>query len=87
VEIAAASQMSRQGRGAMIRGGVARLASCLEQDDNDTEGWQRLLRAYMVLYERAKAHTAAGDARRAFASDPDKLRRIEGTIKNLGLES
>jgi cytochrome c-type biogenesis protein CcmH len=86
-DVAAASQMSQQDRSAMIRGMVARLASRLKQNSNDIEGWQRLLRAYMVLNERDKAHTAAGDARRALASDPDKLRRIEGTIKSLGLES
>jgi cytochrome c-type biogenesis protein CcmH len=86
-DIAAAARMSQQDRSAMIRGMVARLASRLRQNSNDIEGWQRLLRTYMVLDERDKAHIAAGDARRAFASDPDKLRRIEGTIKSLGLES
>jgi cytochrome c-type biogenesis protein CcmH len=86
-DVAAASQMSRQDRSAMIRSMVARLASRLKQDGNDIKGWQRLLRAYMVLNERDKAHAAASDARRVFASDPDKLRRIEDTIKSLGIES
>jgi cytochrome c-type biogenesis protein CcmH len=40
----------------------------------------------MVLGERDKAHAAAADAKRAFANDPDKLRRIEDMIKSLGLE-
>ncbi len=83
-DIAAASKMSQQDRSAMIRGMVARLASRLKQNSNDIEGWQRLLRAYMVLNERDKAHTAAADARNALASDPAKLRRIEGTIKTWG---
>jgi cytochrome c-type biogenesis protein CcmH len=86
-DVAAASQMSQQDRSAMIRGMVARLADRIKQNGKDIEGWQRLLRAYMVLNERDKAHAAASDARRAFASDPDKLRRIEDTIKSLGLES
>jgi cytochrome c-type biogenesis protein CcmH len=86
-DIASAAQMSEQDRSAMIRGMVARLASQLKQKGDDIEGWQRLLRAYMVLNERDKAHAAAADARRALASDPDKLRRIEDTIKSLGLES
>jgi cytochrome c-type biogenesis protein CcmH len=86
-DVAAASQMSQQDRSAMIRSMVAQLADRLKQNGNDIEGWQRLLRAYMVLNERDKAHAAASDARRAFASDPDKLRRIEDTIKSLGLES
>jgi len=40
----------------------------------------------MVLGERAKALAAATDARRALASEPDKLRRVNELIKGLGLE-
>jgi cytochrome c-type biogenesis protein CcmH len=79
--------MSEQDRGVMIRGMVARLADRLKQNGDDIEGWQRLLRAYMVLNERDKAHAAAADARKALASDPGKLRQIEDTIKSLGIES
>lgn len=86
-DVAAASQMSEQDRNTMVRGMVARLADRLKQNGDDIEGWQRLLRAYVVLNERDKAQAAAGDARKAFASDPDKLRQIEDTIKSLGLES
>jgi cytochrome c-type biogenesis protein CcmH len=85
-DVAAASAMSEQDRSAMIRGMVAQLADRLKQNGDDVEGWQRLLRAYMVLGERDKAHAAAADARRALAGEPDKLRRIEDMIKSLGLE-
>ena len=68
----------------MIRGMVARLADRLKQDGNDVEGWLRLLRAYMVLGERDKAQAAAGDARKALASDPDKLRQIDDTDQKPG---
>jgi cytochrome c-type biogenesis protein CcmH len=78
--------MSEKDRGEMIRGMVVRLADRLKENGNDVDGWQRLLRAYMVLGERDKAHAAAADARRALANDPDKLRRIEDIIKSLGLE-
>ncbi|HET9718230.1 MAG TPA: c-type cytochrome biogenesis protein CcmI [Pseudolabrys sp.] len=84
-DIAAASRMSEKDRDEMIRGMVARLADRLKEDGQDVEGWQRLLRAYIVLGEREKAHAAAGDARRALANDPSKLRRIEDMIKSLGL--
>ena len=77
--------MSEKDRDEMIRGMVARLADRLKEDGQDVEGWQRLLRAYIVLGEREKAHAAAGDARRALANDPSKLRRIEDMIKSLGL--
>jgi cytochrome c-type biogenesis protein CcmH len=86
-DVAAASQMNEQDRNTMVRGMVARLADRLKQNGDDIEGWQRLLRAYVVLNERDKAQAAAGDARKAFASDPDKLHQIEDTIKSLGLES
>ena len=86
-DVAAASKMTTQDRGAMIRGMVARLADRLKQNGDDIAGWQRLLRAYMVLNERDKAHAAAADARKALSRDPAKLRQIEDTIKSLGLES
>ncbi len=85
-DVAAAATMSERDRSAMIRGMVAQLADRLKQNGDDVEGWQRLLRAYMVLGERDKAHAAAADARRALAGAPDKLRRIEDMIKSLGLE-
>lgn len=84
-DMAAAAGMSENDRGEMVRNMVARLADRLKQNGDDIEGWQRLLRAYMVLGERDKAQAAAKDAKRAFASDPDKLRRIEDTIKEVGL--
>jgi cytochrome c-type biogenesis protein CcmH len=85
-DIAAASAMSEKDRGEMIRGMVARLADRLKENGSDVDGWQRLLRAYMVLGERDRAHAAAADAKRALANEPDKLRRIEDMIKSLGLE-
>jgi len=85
-DAAAARNISAKDRGEMIRGMVARLVDRLKENGNDVEDWQRLLRAYMVLGERDKAHAAAADAKRALARDPDKLRRIEDMINNFGLE-
>jgi cytochrome c-type biogenesis protein CcmH len=85
-DVAAASGMSEQDRGDMIRGMVARLAERLKEDGSDVAGWQRLLRAYMVLGERDKAKGAAGEARKALAADPGKLREIDDAIKSMGLE-
>jgi cytochrome c-type biogenesis protein CcmH len=39
----------------------------------------------MVLGDREKAQEAAADARKAFASDPDKLRQVDDVVKSLGL--
>ena len=85
-DVAAAGTMSEKDRDEMVRGMVARLANRLRENGSDIEGWQRLLRAYVVLGEHDKAHEAAADAKRALASDPDKLRKIEEMLKSLGLE-
>ena len=73
--------------GLLVRSMVSRLAERLKQDGADVEGWLRLLRAYIVLGDKEQARAAADDARRALASDPDKLRRVDDLTKGLGLES
>jgi cytochrome c-type biogenesis protein CcmH len=70
----------------MVRGMVERLAERLKRDGSDLDGWLRLVRAYTVLGDRDKARAAASDARRALASDPDKVRRLDDLVKGLGLE-
>jgi cytochrome c-type biogenesis protein CcmH len=85
-DVANAAQMPPEQQQEMIRGMVARLADKLKQDGSDVEGWQRLLRAYLVLGERDKAQAAATDARRALAGDSSKLRSLDAVIKSLGLE-
>lgn len=85
-DIAAATKLQPDQQNDMVRSMVTRLADRLKQNGNDIEGWQRLLRAYMVLGERDKAQAAAADAKRALASDADKLRQIDDMIKSLGLQ-
>ena len=86
IRVAAASDLSPEQRAAMIRGMVERLAERLARDGSDVEGWLRLVRSYMVLGDREKARAAVADARRALASAPDKLRRLDELAKGLGLE-
>jgi cytochrome c-type biogenesis protein CcmH len=86
VDPGAASDLGPEQRMAMIRGMVERLSDHLHQDGSDVEGWLRLMRSYMVLGERDKAAAAAGDARRALASDPEKLKQIDALVKGLGIE-
>ena len=85
-DIAAAQQLAPDQQNQMISGMVARLADRLKTNGNDVEGWLRLLRAYVVLGERDKAQAAAGEARRALAGEPDKVRRIDDLAKELGLQ-
>jgi cytochrome c-type biogenesis protein CcmH len=84
-QIAAAGDLPPEQRMAMIKGMVERLAERLNKDGTDVEGWLRLVRSYMILGERERALAAAGDARRALAAEPDKLRRIDELVKGLGL--
>ncbi len=85
-EVSSANELTPGQRDAMVQGMVTRLAERLKAEGSDVEGWLRLLRSYMVLGERDKARAAAADARRALASEPDKLRRVNELIKGLGLE-
>ena len=48
---------------------VAQLASRLDTNPNDLEGWLRLIRAYSVLGESEKAEAALTRARTVFAND------------------
>jgi cytochrome c-type biogenesis protein CcmH len=49
---------------------VAQLASRLDANPNDLEGWLRLIRAYSVLGETEKAAVALSRARSVFANQP-----------------
>lgn len=81
----AAQNMTAANRDAMIHTMVARLAGQLKQNGNDVQGWLRLVRAYMVMGDRAKAKSALADARQAVAKDPARLKQLNEGLKNLGL--
>jgi cytochrome c-type biogenesis protein CcmH len=85
-DVASAAEMAPSERDQMVRGMVERLATRLSVDGSDVDGWLRLMRAYVVLGELGKARAAAADARRALASDPAKLHRIEEGARNFGLD-
>jgi cytochrome c-type biogenesis protein CcmH len=84
--VAAAKDMSETDRGAMIRGMVDRLATRLKQNGDDVEGWLRLVKAYMVMGDEAKAKGALLDAREAVAKDPERLQQLNEGLKNMGLD-
>ncbi|MBT5296797.1 MAG: c-type cytochrome biogenesis protein CcmI [Rhodospirillaceae bacterium] len=54
-DVEAAFQMSAQDRTEMIRSMVQRLADRLKENPDDLAGWRRLLQAYRVLGDDAKA--------------------------------
>jgi cytochrome c-type biogenesis protein CcmH len=63
--------------GAMVEG----LAARLKANPDDPEGWRRLVRAYVVLGDKAKLDAALADARKALAKDPRALAAVEAEAK------
>jgi cytochrome c-type biogenesis protein CcmH len=84
--VAAAKDMNETDRSTMIRGMVERLATRLQQNGDDVEGWLRLVRAYMVMGDQDKAKGALTEARQAVANNPERLRLLNEGLKNLGLD-
>lgn len=67
--------------GAMVAG----LAARLKDHPDDAEGWLRLVRAYAVLGDKAKAQAALSDARKAMHERGDVLAALDAEAKELGL--
>ncbi|MGZ3375017.1 MAG: c-type cytochrome biogenesis protein CcmI [Phenylobacterium sp.] len=84
-QVAAASQMSDAGRQQMIEGMVAKQAAALKANPRDLEGWERLIRARMVLGQPAAAAQAYRDATKAFAGSPGDQAALRQTAAGLGV--
>ena len=69
-DVAAAQEMSREDRQAMIESMVARLAGKLAKNPDDIAGWTRLARSYNVLRQPDKARGALAQA---LKSAPDNI--------------
>jgi cytochrome c-type biogenesis protein CcmH len=65
---------------------VAGLAARLKDNPNDAAGWQRLIRAYSVLGDRAQAQDALATARKTFVGKSDVLTTLDAQAKELKLE-
>jgi cytochrome c-type biogenesis protein CcmH len=64
---------------------VAGLAARLKDNPNDAAGWQRLIRAYTVLGQRADAVDALSTARKTLANDKDAMAALETEATELKL--
>ncbi|HEX3367328.1 c-type cytochrome biogenesis protein CcmI [Phenylobacterium sp.] len=84
-QVAAAGQMSAEGRQAMIEGMVAKQAAALKANPRDLDGWQRLIRARMVLGQPQAAAQAYRDAAKAFAGSPADQAALRQTAAGLGV--
>jgi cytochrome c-type biogenesis protein CcmH/NrfG len=80
-DMAAAAKLPLDQQNEMARGMVQRLADRLKDNGADADGWQRLVRSYLVLGERDRAIAAVADARRALGGAADKMQPIENLLK------
>lgn len=81
----AIAAMPAQERAGMIRSMVERLATRLQTNGDDVEGWLKLIRAYNVLAEPDKVKKAIADAHRALAAKQDDSARIDALARELGV--
>jgi cytochrome c-type biogenesis protein CcmH len=84
-DIAAASQMSPEDRNAMIATMVARLDEKLKQNPLDAEGWQRLVRSYVVLGKTDEARDALARGVAALGAASEKAAGLKAFAAALGL--
>ncbi|MBA8901297.1 c-type cytochrome biogenesis protein CcmI [Phyllobacterium sp. P30BS-XVII] len=82
-QVDAAASMNVQDRAAMIEGMVASLAEKLKQSPDDVEGWEKLVRSYVVLNRPNDALEALASARKVLSGD--KLARLDAVADDLGL--
>jgi cytochrome c-type biogenesis protein CcmH len=85
-QVAATTEMPAEQRDAMVLGMVQRLSERLHRDGGEPEAWARLVRSYNVLRKPEDARAAAIDARQALAHEPEKLRRLNELLRELGIE-
>ena len=64
---------------------VEGLATKLDANPDDFEGWLRLVRAYAVLGRKDDANRALADARKNIEKDNDKQARLDALADELGL--
>lgn len=84
-QVDAAQNMSAGDRQAMIRTMVDRLAEKLKANPDDAEGWQRLIKAHMVLGDAAAASEALKAARDHFKDKPETITALAALAKELNI--
>jgi cytochrome c-type biogenesis protein CcmH len=80
-----ANQLAPAQRDGMIHAMVDRLAGELKTNPRNEEGWERLMRARMVLGETAAAAVAYRDSLNAFVGAPDARARLKNSARSLGV--
>lgn len=80
-----AALTSQAGGAPNIGAMVAGLAARLKANPGDAQGWLRLIRAYSVLGDKAKAKTALSDARAAMKANAQAMKALDAEAKVDGL--
>ena len=86
-DIAAAQDMTAEDRTAMIEGMVASLDAKLRADPADADGWQRLIRAYVVLGKTEEAREALARAVAGLGSDAAAVQGVTDFAATLGVKA
>lgn len=84
-QMRAAAGLTPGQQDAMVRGMVDSLAAKLKANPGDPDGWLRLMRARMVLGDRAAATQAYRDGLAALAADKPGLARLGEGARALGV--
>jgi cytochrome c-type biogenesis protein CcmH len=84
-DVEAAAAMTAGERAEMIRSMVDGLAARLKDQPDDAEGWLRLIRARMVLEDRAQAGRDLATARAQFATPGAERSAIDALAAEFGL--
>lgn len=86
-ETAAISGLPEDQRRQVILGMVESLAARLKANGRDADGWQRLIRSWSVLGDKAKAEAVLGEALKALAGDAKAQAEMEAFARSIGLKS
>jgi cytochrome c-type biogenesis protein CcmH len=84
-DVAASENLPPDAQRAMIEGMVASLATRLQTESGDAQGWAQLVRSYVVLGRPDDARAALVRARTAVGTDPAKTAIVEEAARNAGL--
>ena len=84
-QMADAQNMNAGDRQAMIEGMVSGLAERLKQNPRDRAGWERLIRARMVLGQSGQAAADYRAARQAFSGSPADQQALREAALQLGV--
>lgn len=84
-DVEAAAALSDAERSDMIQVMVERLDERLRENPQDAEGWQRLVRSYLVLDRREDARDALARGVAALGADTDAARGLTAFAAGLGL--